>query len=611
MKSFKEIFTTKAIARVLSLTIVALVFAAQSAFALTASTAYTLELSKMNSDGTTTLVSSTSVTSDANGKITFTFSNVPTQATNNFLIVTVKDSAGTVQIKSFAPAPAASGTNTMGVNTTTTAQAKLMEKLGVVIGTDDPIVVSFGLMFTRNPNLTTTDIGNFAIIGKEAIINGMEVYMTANGATAAQMTTFKSKLVYNATAGTTDLRDFTALTKAAVDTQASAKDDMAKASGLISAAFVDAAAAAGIDLDLVLSAFDSAGIKLESGAGLTAINALSAAFRNAMNQSVNSFFTSLSATKVKKRYGETLTALNATTAQNTRFNTGVDTMTTAMAAIDTTYASYFDGTAGYDMTETINTAHTAGRVDKTLNPIAAGITAWTNAGSPAWTNVSQGLDPATSTIQNAIDYAFQNAFSTFGTDIASTNAEITTLKSDVASALGIAVGSLPTGFGTYTNFSGTTVNWPIPQTVAVSYVASVITATGSLTYTRSGLAVPTSMTEWFGTCADGTKHTKTACTGASSVWTAKTATTFNTGNTSFDSLLGIQEDIMFAENTRFGIFANGASPTQTQMQTAKATFITNLGTIVGNIGGTSDGTTAFTTVQKKALVQAQQQPSLH
>jgi len=590
--------------------LMALCLMQSAAYALTANTAYTLELAKMNSDGSTTLVSSTNATSDSAGKITFTFSNVPTQATNNFLIVTVKDSAGTVQIKSFAPAPAAKGTNTLGVNTTTTAQAKLMEKLGAVIGTDDPIVVSFGLMFTRNPNLTTTDIGYFATIGQEAIVNGMEVYMAANGASAAQIATLKSTLVYNATASTTDLRDFTALTKAAVDTPASAKDDMAKASGLISAAFVDAAAAAGIDLDLILSAFDSAGIKLESGAGLTAINALSAAFRNNMNQSVNSFFTSLSATKVKKRYGETLTALNATTAQSTRFNTGVSTMTTAMAAIDTTYASYFDGTTGYDMTETINTAHAAGRVDKTVNPIAAGITAWTNAGSPAWTNVSQGLDPATSTIQNAIDYAFQNAFSTFGTNIASTNAEITTLKSDVASALGIAVASLPTGFGTYTNFSGSTVNWPIPQTVAVSYVASVITATGSLTYTRSGLAVPSSMTEWFGSCSDTTKHTMTAC-AAPAVWTAKTATTFNTGNTSFNSLLGIQEDIMFAENTRFGIFANGATPTQTQQQTAKATFITNLATIVGNIGGTSDGTTAFTTAQKKALVQAQQQPSLH
>jgi len=572
-----------------------------AAYALTASTIYTLELAKVNSDGTTTLVSSTNTTSDANGKITFTFSNVPTQATNNFLIVTVKDTAGNVQIKSFAPAPAASGTNTLGVNTTTTAQANLMEQLGVLIGTDDPIVVSFGLMFTRNPNLTTADIGNFATIGQQAIVNGMETYMTSpptgvTAATAAQMTTFKAALVYNATAGTTDLRDFTALTKSAVDTPASAKADMAKASGLISAAFVDAAHEAGIDLDLILAAFDSAGIKLQSGAGLTAINALSTAFRTSMNQSVNSFFTQLASVKVQQRYSATLTALNATTAEITRFNTAVTTMTTAMGDGDALFSSYFDGTSGYDMTETLATAFAAGRLSNS-GVIATGITG--------------GSLTTASTVQNAIDYVYQQAFTAFSSAIASTNAEITSLKSSTATALGIAVGALPTGFGTYTDFNGSTVNWPIPQTVAVNFVASVITATGSLSYTRSGLAIPTAMGEWFGTCANGTSFTRTSCTGAGSTWTVKTATTFATGNTSFDSLLGIQEDIMIAENTRYDIFAGGTTPTQTQQQTAKAAFIQNLATIAGNIGGTTDGTTAYTTAQKQALVQAQQQPSLH
>jgi len=595
MKSFKETFTIKAIARVLSLTIVALVFVVQSAFALTANTAYTLELAKVNSNGTTTVVSSTSVTSDANGKITFTFSNVPTQATNSFLIVTVTDAAGAVQIKSFAPAPAANGTNTLGVNTTTTAQANLMEQLGAVIGTDDPIVVSFGLMFTRDPNLSTTDIANLAIIAQQAIVNGMEVYMLANGATAAQMATFKSKLVYNATAGTTDLRDFTALTKSAVDTPAQAKDDMAKASGLISAAFVDAAAAASIDLDLVLSAFDSAGIKLQSGAGLTAMNALSIAFRTTMNQAVNSFFTQLSAVKVKERYSNALTVLGASAGQLTQFNAAVSTMATDMAAIDTTYALYYDGTPGYDMTETLAAASAAGHLSLADPVIAAGIT----AGPP------NGLVAATSTVQNAMDYAYQYVFAKFqgaapGTGIQSTNADITTMKSNVATALAVAVGSLPAGLGTYRDFTGSTINWPIPQTASVNFIAAAISATGSLSYTRTTLAVPANMA-WLN--------------GNTGVRTDFGPLGLNLP-ASFADLMGMQEDIMIAEFTRFYIFdpangTTGGNPTQAQMQSTKAGFITNIAAIVGNISGTTDGTTAFTTAQKKALVLSQQQPSLH
>ncbi len=559
--------------------LVAMCFMQSAAWALTANTVYTLELSKVNSNGTTTTVSTTSTTSDAAGKITFTFSNVPTQATNNFLIVTVKDGSGAVVIKSFAPAPAANSTNTLGVNTTTTAQAKLMEQLGATIGTDDPIVVSFGLMFTRNPNLTATDITNFATIGKEAIVNGMEPYMLANGATAAQVSTFKSKLVYNATSGTTDLRDFTALAKVAVDTPAAAKADMAKASGLISSAFVDAAEAANIDLDLVLAAFDAAGIKLQSGPGASAMGALSAAFRNQMNAAVNSFFTQVAAVKVKQRYAAVLTALNASTAEKARFNTGVTTMAADMAAADALFASYFDGTAGYSLAETLATAFAANHLANS-GKIGALITAAKLA--------------TTDTVQTAMNAVYGAAFDAFSTAIQSTNAEITAMRQHISTALGgtPTVAQLATqGVGTYRNFNGQILNWPIPQVASVNFVASIIAAGGALTYTRTTLAVPANM-GWLN--GNGTR------------------TTFNTGNASFDALLGMQEDVMIAENTRFSIFAGGGTPpSQAQQQAAKASFITHLATIAGNLGGTTNGATAITTVQKKALIKAQQQPSLH
>jgi len=567
--------------KILRLTLTALValsFMQSAAWALSASTPYTLEMSKVNADGTTTLVSTTSTTSDATGKITFAFSNVPTQSTNNFLIVTVKDGSGAVVIKSFAPAPAANGTNTLGVNTTTTAQAKLMEKLGLTIGTDDPIVVSFGLMFTRNPNLNATDITNFATIGKEAIVNGMEAYMLANGAKTSQMATFKSKLVYNATTGTTDLRDFTALAKSAVDTPASAKADMAKASGLISSAFVDAAEAANIDLDLVLAAFDSAGIKLQSGAGQSAMAALSAAFRNQMNAAVNSFFTQLASVKVKRRYSAVLTALNASTAEKARFNNAVSTMAADMGATDALFASYFDGAAGYNLTETLAAAFAATHL---VN------------GGKIGALITAGTLTTSSTVQTAMDAVYTAAFTAFSTAIQSTNAEITAMRQNISTAFGgtpSATQLANMGVGTYRSFGGATlINWPIPQVASVNFVASIITSGGGLRYTRTTLAVPTNMTWLNGN---------------------RTRTTFNTGKASFDALLGMQEDVLIAENARFAIFSGG-NPPPAQQQAAKASFITHLATIVANLRGTTDGTTAITAAQKKALVKAQQQPSLH
>jgi len=375
------------------------------------------------------------------------------------------------------------------------------------------------------------------------------------------------------------LRDFTALTKSAVDTPAQAKADMAKASGLISAAFVDAAAAASIDLELVLAAFDSAGIKLESGAGQTAMNALTVAFRTTMNRAVQSFFTQLSTVKVKESYSSALTALNASTAEQTRFDNGVTTMTTAMGDADVLFASYFDGTAGYDMSETLATAFAASRLTNTgvINTLITATTLTTG-----------------STVSTAIDKVFQKAFTVFSTDIASNTGELNAMRTSLSAALGGSptADALATGgVGTYRDFNGNTVNWPIPQTVSVKFIADAVTAGGALTYTRSTLAVPSNM-GWL----NNNSQARTDYTASLPA--------------SLAALRGMQEDIMIAEFTRYNIFTNG-QPTQTQMQTAKAAFINNLKTIVGNLGGTSDGTTAFTAAQKKALVKAQQQPSLN
>ena len=565
--------------------------------ALLPNTAYTVTMEKFLSDGTLSTVDTTAVTSDGSGKIAFTFSNVPTCPTTNFLSIKVEDAANTVVRRSFSPAPPAGSTNSLGANGVSTKQGEAMVAIGTLLGADDPMVAAFGLLFTRTDQVTTSDISNIAILGQQAIINGMQTYMLANGVTASELTTFKQKLICNQP--NTDLSNFTSLFKSAVDTPAQASDDMARAAGVIGDSFIAAAAAADIDLDVILAGFESAGDKVSTGAGQTAFNAISAAVQASMNQAVTTFRLRLAVKKVQQRYSAALTALGVSGASVTTFNTAVTALGTNMAANETTFGMYFENPATYDMTETINAADTAGRLDKTAGTIAAGITVWTNLGSPAWTNISQGLDPATSTVRQAMDYGFNAAFDTFSLAIASSNGEITTMRNNISTAiagdLSLVGGLTAGGVGTYRDFSGTTKNWPIPQTGSVNFVATNVIAGGALTYTRDTLAVPANMA-WLN--GGGTRTAN-----------------FGTGNASFEALLGMQEDVMIAENTRYNIYnpangATGGNPTGLQRQAAQGAFKTNLAAIAAAIGGTTDGTVALTTLQKRAMVLSQQQPSI-
>jgi len=518
--------------------------------ALLPNTAYTVTLEKFLSDGTLSTVGSTAVTSDANGKIAFTFSNVPTCPTTNFLSIKVEDAANTVVRRSFSPAPPAGSTNSLGANGVSTKQGEAMVATAALLGSDNPMAVSFGLLFTRTDQLTTSDISNIAILGREAIVNGMGVYMLANGVTAAQMTTFKQKLICNQP--NTDLSNFTSLFKSAVDTPAQASDDMAKAAAVIGDAFIAAAAVADIDLDVILAGFDSAGDKVNTGAGQTAFNAISAAVKNSMLQAVNSFRTRLAVKKVQQRYSAALTALGVSGTAVTTFNTAVTALGTNMSAVETLYGKYFDDPAN---------------------------------------------NPMTTAIQNAMDAAFTAAFNTFSTAIASSNADITTMRANISTAMGgspTAAQLATSGVGTYRDFSGTTKNWPIPQTGSVNFVATNVIAGGGLTYTRSTIAIPANMVSWLA---------------------ARTAN-FGTGNTNFEALLGMQEDVMIAENTRYDIYnpanaSTSGNPTGLQRQAAQGAFKTNMAAIAAALGGTTDGTTALTTLQKRAMVLSQQQPSIN
>ncbi len=541
-------------------------------YALTAGADYTVTIEKMNSDGTLTEVGSTTVTADANGKITFSFSGVPTNPTTHFLVITVKDAAGNTVRRSFVPAPPEGGTNELGVNNLSDKQTEMILEAASLVGSDDPIIIAYGLIFTRTPNLTSSDLTNIAGLGKECIINGLEKFLTDHGVTEAKLTEFKNAVAYNPDGK--DLGDFTALFKSAVDNPAQAEEDMSKAAGLIADIFIDAAAKTGIDLALFLAADNEAGNIADSGAGAQYFNALSPQLQTSISQSMMVYSTRISFVRMAKEYAEAMEALNATGDQVDTFNNAMSTLFTTLSNLDQQYAKYF--------------------IDPENNQL-------------------------TQQVQNQMNNDYQQAFTTFMTAITSSDADITQMRNNVATALGISVNQLPQDVGHYYDYQGNLSNWPIPMVVVTNWVASIMTAGGELTYTRlddNTYPIPPYM-EWLGVCSDTNFGDKQSCETNGGTWTVQRSDFTQMGfPASFAALMGIQEDVNIAEMTRNYLYdqsnpQTGGQPTHDQESQASFVLFNTLGAIVNNIGGTTDGNTAITDLQKKALVRMMLPPNPH
>lgn len=524
--------------------------------ALTVGTEYTVVLSKINGDGTSTSVSSTSAIADSNGKITFSLTNLPTATDTNFVLLEIKDPGGTVVRQSIAPAPAAGSTNLVGINALSDVQAQTLRTSMLSNSSDDPMGVAFGLVFVRSPNLEASDISIIAQMMGTAILgnDGMEAFLLVNGVSAGTLATFKKNLVSNAAAGSKDMSDYIEFFKNAVDN--SDDDEMSKAGGIMGDIFIDAGAAAGIDPTLILASFSAAG----SAPGLDALmGSLSAGFGTSIQQAVSSFFTRIASVKLKREYTDALTTLSASGSEVTRFNAAVASFVSAQQAIDVQYGDFFVDPDGYAI-----------QVGKNI-----------------------------ATIRSELDTAYTGAWSTFQAALQSIAGEISDMKTAVAAGLtvstgsSVTVGDLPGTLGTDRDFNGNTVNWPIPQTVSVSWVASILSANGSFSFTRDALPVPSPGMDWL----NGT--------GA--------RTTFGAGGlnlpVNFADLMGLMEDVLIVEHTRFAIYSGGP-PTADQEEAARLAYKTNADNLIALISGTTNGTTPISTAQKEALIKLMQEPSL-
>ncbi len=138
---------------------------AASQAALTPNAPYTITIQKMNSNGTVSEYSTTSAVADADGKLSFTLSSMPTNADCNFIVFLITDASGQVVRRGFVPAPPAGSTNALGVNTLSTAQTNTVLAAAAAAGTDNPIAVAFVLVLLRSPDATESDATTLAALG--------------------------------------------------------------------------------------------------------------------------------------------------------------------------------------------------------------------------------------------------------------------------------------------------------------------------------------------------------------------------------------------------------------------------------------------------------------
>ncbi len=567
--------------------------------ALTSGETYTITIQKVNSDGTASDYSATTATADSNGKLIFSLTGMPTDAEANFFVFIIKDKNGTVVRRGFVPAAHAGSTNLVGVNDLSTAQTNAILEAGKVLKSDDPIAIAYLITLLRSPGATSTDAQLLAALGADAITgnSGFEGFLTSNGVTAAQLLAFKKALIYNATPGKKTITDLTKGFKDAVDSGDATKatQEMSKAGGQMADVFMDAAEAAGIDPNMILAAHDAAGDVAENPTNAARMAQISSSVRTSLGQSMDSFFQRIAGVKVQSEYTNALNALKATGPQVDKFTSAVTTMLNSFAATESKYGEFFMNPTDY---------------------------------------LSKHPGTTADQIRTAIDSEFRTNFETFQTNMASdTTTDITPMKAAVVAAMqkqmpNFNANYLPDDFGTYMKFSSsgqTKVNWPIPQTVMVTWLAKLISGGGTMDYTRDTLAIPTMMQEWMGVCTipgknqgnctgmgmmwNGTACVSTqyfnmsSCQGSGNTWTVQRRT-YNTPSAAFNAYQGIMDDMHIIEFSKFDIYNNGKQPTRQAEKDAKLLFQTRMNALAGQITGSP------TAAEKKAMIKLLTQPNM-
>lgn len=568
-----------------------------NAFALSAGS-YTVTVEKIKSNGTVTgtteggasLDLSTNATTDANGKISFTFTKaIPTSdsATNpcKFLVIYVKDAAGTVVRKAISPCTAAGSSVPLGVSGVTDKQTDALLAGFTQGATDDPIFAVFGFTLVRSGDMAAADITAMTDVGYKGLYNtgGFVDYLTTTrGVTAAELATFRSNIVTQMGSAT----GYTKLMKDAVDatTAAGSSDNRGKAAGQVLKIMI--AAADGVfPQDYIMEAFNAMGaIAQPAMAAKVTAGTLSAKGASMASAAFGGGTQKLKADRAIEKYVAAMTLMGATGADLTTFNAAVATLRTAM---ETAFAA-FEAVFAENESQSTGT-HTEIDDDKTT-----------------------------------MSTRLTTAFTAFMTSMAASDTRIGTMITNIETALGLSSGQsgMLTRFNNgqmfkfYTS-AGTATNWPVNSVVLTDWFSSTKTAGGDVTYTRDTLAIPAAMI-WRGTCSNGTDFLKSTCLSHLATWTPQrscfgTVAATGEGGTClstpapYSRLMAIQEDMMIREFARFAA-QQTAGGDMGMNKTVEKDFTDGIATLYGNIGGTTNGTTAISTAQKKAIITMMQSP---
>ncbi|AJE02795.1 hypothetical protein [Geobacter pickeringii] len=557
------------IIRVIGAAAALLVAGVQGALALTAGS-YSVTVSKLNGNGTLSDLQTVSATADTSGKLSFTLSTLPTNADVNFLVFTIKDANGVIVRKGLVPAPPAGNANKIGINDLATVQADAFLKGAELAGSDDPVLAAYLLVLLRSPQVTPSDIVALGNLGKAAILggSGFEGYVATNGATPAKLAALKKCLVYNPDGTKKTLKHFAEGFFNAVEstTAGAAQDEMQKAGGLMADVFMDAAACADIELGVITNAHEAAGDAAQASGYMGGI---SSTVMKSLDSSMSAFHRKVGMVKMVAEYTDALKVLGATGTQVDQFVAAATALAQASAAIDTQYKDFYSDPDAY---------------------------------------LSSHPGSNLTTIKQAIDTLYQNAWTTFQSAIAASGADIAALKAAITTTLSGIV--LPTDFGTFRDTTGTQKNWPVQQVVMVKWLVGLIANGGIVTYTRTTPPIPTMMQNWLGTCSNTQYWDMMHCQQNGGTWTSQRRDySHMTPSAAFNSYLGLQEDVSIAEMTKFSIWDNNAQPTSTQRQTAELSFIAALMTIQGNFVATKNAAgMAVTDAEKEAMVKLMLQP---
>lgn len=547
---------------------------------------YTIEIDAIKSTGIIASlgISSTAV-ADNSGKLAFTLTGVPDSSSYNFLVVTIKDATGAIARRSIVPAPAPGGSLNLGVSPITENQTQAFLSAFASAGTDDPLLAFFGFMLVRSADVSAselTQMANFCIKGIKGtdgtgLTNGFEAALREEGSTSAMVAALRSNLVSN-------LSGLVSLYKDSVDqyfTSGSVAEleKRGEASAKIFEYLINATSDAGMKVEWLIMAFNDMGaIVCPLISQAISNGTIRASTEKAISSTIDRGLQKLRADNFLNKYTAALTALGASAADISQYTTAAATLVSTMRQ---RFEDFEKTVMGDEMPDA---------------------------------NVIQQKNNEMNTLMEA-------AFNQFMADVAVSDARIEFLRTSLKTALGYSdtdmSNFLPAERFKFYNSSGQQVNWPIMQVVSVSWLADLIIAGGSLSYTRDDLAVPATMA-WMGQCSNNDYWNQAACVSGGGTWTTGrrdyTATFFgSSGLQMWAALEGLREDIQVAEFTRWnsfsGIDPNDQAGAMEAMKAAEKAFYAKLfdttvgaNSLINDITGTTNGSTSIPVATKKALI---------